>query len=260
VRQPTTLFCFVVARPLASDYLLLPLHSLSQCDDSAVFSNVSFAVLQRTSVAAIRGSMDVGPSAYRGFALNVPIFLQVWKHLAARALLHSWIVKLDVDTVLFVPRLRRVLQAAEPHSSLLTNPCSAAPACLPGVPCSRSPHAGCSYGGLMVFSAVFAREYAQRGQRCRQFLGPYDGVISEDGYMHNCVDVLNGSYQAMPGLLSLHQRDCCSGDAAYHPRKAVAAYSRCQDEARRCKRLPAGPRPFPQVLPHKSRARPRVRH
>ena len=81
LQSPATLFCFVVARPNPSDLRLLALHALSECDEAAVFSNASFTIRAERSVAAIRGSMDVGHSAYRGFALNVPIFLQVWKYV-----------------------------------------------------------------------------------------------------------------------------------------------------------------------------------
>ena len=116
-----TVFCFLVVRPIPRELHLLPHHNLSECDDAAVFSNVSVTIRQQRVSAALHGSMDVRGSAYHGFALNVQIFLQVWKQLAARLLSYSWVVKIDVDSVLLMPHLRRMLRTV-PTASLLTNP------------------------------------------------------------------------------------------------------------------------------------------
>ena len=94
---------------------------LSACNGHAVYSNESRIAGRYRTVPAINGSMRVGTSKrWRGAALNTPVLLQAYHSLLARAphLDHDWVVKLDLDTAVSIPRLRTVLRLFDPANPI----------------------------------------------------------------------------------------------------------------------------------------------
>mmetsp|Transcript_62412 Transcript_62412/g.180935 ORF Transcript_62412/g.180935 Transcript_62412/m.180935 type:complete len:903 (-) Transcript_62412:56-2764(-) len=119
------IFCYALMMPAGYETGLLRAQAkravgIFDCDDYAVFSNVSISLGKWNSTGPkimtyiVKGSLDVPLGGTWHTALNTGIFLRVWravlKHGGFRH--YDWTVKADADCVFFPSRLRVVLQLA----------------------------------------------------------------------------------------------------------------------------------------------------
>lgn len=190
-----SIFCFAVTTLSRDEWPLLPSFSrmLASCDESALYSNVTLAVpvaIER----AISGSMAVGRVGRSTWALNTPLFIQVWRHILSTGRHRGvqFTVKLDCDSIFWGARLRSVLAwysgaqrasaATSPGAMLLT---------------SFGPALKHVQGGAYALSRAALERYARRRHECEA----NSHSEAEDGYMSTCAGRLRLPVVAAPGLM-----------------------------------------------------------
>lgn len=226
----TTLFCWSVICPGSTDEAsaaLLARNVLSRCDSFAIYSNISRlrpSLLPATP--AIRGSMNV-PSFFFGWASNSALFISVYKQMVAerRHMRHTWIVKVDPDAVVVVPRLRRMLATLNASQPLVLGGQTLANPLEPGL-----------QGAIIPMSGAALRRLAHGGLAACERMLP-DDTFSEDMWLQCCATKLEITAVHLPGLRRNGVTDVlqCGTPhfAAFHGEllKRRAAFGRCAEIA-----------------------------
>jgi hypothetical protein len=247
------IFCWSVVRPNSHEVELLKEHLasnlISGCDGWAIYSNVSFTELlgqstatslfsygQSFSSAAINGSMSLengGPVANGvtsiSTPLNTPMFIQVWRHIIREGVFqnYDWIVKVDIDTVVFPHRLRQLLRK---HHQISQTPVRLT---------TQGENLTSWTGAIEILSRSAVEVYAEKQEFCESKVDYHDK--SEDWYLELCLYLLGVPYVSEPGLLSQNPSSnsqtgkihsamplCATQQtAAYHPLKSVQEFRSC---------------------------------
>lgn len=130
-RPGQSLFCFSLVLPVGYERSLLALQyrhraSLFQCDEYAVYSNMSMDIAPGVTSEVVDSDLVVRKGGEFGTALNTDVFLTVWAKVIkeGRFLFHHWTVKLDPDAVFFASRLRNlILKHNETEKGTYLNNC-----------------------------------------------------------------------------------------------------------------------------------------
>mmetsp|Transcript_24572 Transcript_24572/g.40740 ORF Transcript_24572/g.40740 Transcript_24572/m.40740 type:complete len:304 (+) Transcript_24572:158-1069(+) len=117
--NPLSIFCWAVVTPGTWEEQVLPYFvgtALLRCDDYALYTNCTSLAGGIRAVKFRDGTMQV---PYNKTAMNTALFIEAYQFMVSegRHQQHDWLVKLDVDTVLMVPRLRALLSGFDPEIS-----------------------------------------------------------------------------------------------------------------------------------------------
>ena len=194
---------------------------MSRCDAHAYFSNVSMVGKTRTT-PAILGSMDVGRAVIdqvlnRGRnALNTKIFMQAYSRILADRWheRYSWLVKVDIDTILVVHRLHALLATFSPSE----------PVVLKATTEQTDPLNRSLTGALIPVSQAAFTLFARSAAWCMRSVE--HERIAEDFWFGLCLDALGVRQVLTPALCRFDRTperpdsDICTthGAAALHPR------------------------------------------
>ena len=113
-----SIFCWLVVAAGTWEESVLPAFhksTLSWCDSWRIFSNVSRLPFQTPVTPLWDEPLSMQRSGQHGTALNTSVLLEAWRQLLSSEAVwrqHEWIVKLNVDTLLLVPTLRRLQTSA----------------------------------------------------------------------------------------------------------------------------------------------------
>lgn len=230
-----TLYCFSLMMPHGYETDLLTWQrsantSIFGCDEHAVYSNRSFLVAPGVMTNGINSSLECKVGGEWGTALNLDIFMAVWRHVIfdGRFQHYDWTVKVDPDAVFLPERLRRMLphHIEVPEGVYLNN-------------CKFGMH-----GPIEVFSRNAVNSWAAGSDKCvRHFSKLCKGTCGwgEDMFIDQCLmRVLNVRRDNEWALLL---EDHCAPDpkhpmpwgtsvcrdthAAFHPFKNQSAYAGC---------------------------------
>merc|ERR1712060_595807 len=190
---PPSLFCFALIMPHGYEQQHIARHAthgvgIFDCEESAVFSNVSFKIRSNgvhsmsIETVAIGGSLDtVIMTGNNGvIAANKDIFVRVWAAVVQdlRPWGHDWTVKADADAVFIPERLRGLLRMmwppegrADGYSAFLKN-------------CKYT-----LYGAIEVLSHRALAAYNDSSvTSCK--VGTAGQAVVEDRYLNECLKVL----------------------------------------------------------------------
>jgi hypothetical protein len=170
------------------------------------------------------GSLDVERGGVFWTALNIPVFVRVWKLIFHDAMFwnYNWTVKVDPDTVFLPQRLRHlVMDGPEPSKSLYFNNCEI----------------DAMHGPIEVMSRAAMGAYKWGIDHC---LDSKVASVKEDGedvFLRNCLEYLQVRRLDDWGMLTEKackedmSKGCISGKVAFHPFKTSRSYARCLREA-----------------------------
>jgi len=229
-----SLFCFALMLPRSYEQTLLGLQfdsklSLFGCDQYAIYSNEAIEVRPALITGIVDSDLKCSFGGEFGTALNLEIFLAVWKKVSADGVFknHAWTVKVDPDSVFFPAKLRSMLphhMPDQPKGVYLNN-------------CRYGMH-----GPLEVFSKNAVLNWVAGYQSC---LDHFNKVCSgscnwgEDMFIDQCMEkVLHARRDNEWGLLSeehckpdkrhsLDWQSCNNGNVAFHPFKTEVSYRAC---------------------------------
>jgi hypothetical protein len=223
VKREPTLFCFVVVRPNTTEVELVlaaleVADGLKSCDRYAIYSNASSlsgpgAPSSLAATAAIRGSMDVPLGGIYHTAMNTPVFQQVYRRMFYDNDFrqYDWIVKLDADSVVNVPKLRRTLAKHNPGDPQIIGIGRVMRGCV-----------------MAVTSGALAR-YAARPEACENMVDIRN--IGEDWYLTYCMKFLGVPKVVDHELVVARDPNvplkCDGTHAVFHPAKDVKTYRTC---------------------------------
>jgi len=163
---------------------LLMQHVLAQCDACALYSNVTLHVRFAGSADGLdttkvyNGSLHAPRGGPFRTALNTAQFIAAYRYMVVeeqRHMRHRWIVKVEPDSVVVVPRLRTLLSKIDPSVPLV----------LAGKP---GPFwDGHLEGAIIPLSSAGLAQYARRREKCERNHTFRDGK-SEDWYLGLCAN------------------------------------------------------------------------
>eukprot|EP00930_Biecheleria_cincta_P001621 TRINITY_DN102754_c0_g1_i1.p1 TRINITY_DN102754_c0_g1~~TRINITY_DN102754_c0_g1_i1.p1 ORF type:complete len:342 (+),score=60.56 TRINITY_DN102754_c0_g1_i1:86-1111(+) len=267
------LFCFIV---IAAEFGDVPRAKnildhddkdagFSGCDEFRIYSNMSY--IKELSAhhrcnncveQAIKGSMDVPfgrpdhTTSWAPTALNVPIFLQVWKHVFSTAPYqeYAWTVKTEVDVVFAASHLRNYLLALPPIVGADGNDQEAFGHKADEPAATRlSEQAAFGYnagdglhGPIEALTSRAVAAYAAKPEVCDK-VAEDNTDKGEDWWLDLCMGALGvrgvkqeqqlldeGSSAKFVGQAGHKFSHCDPGIAAYHPRKEIDSWNGCYAE------------------------------
>jgi len=177
----TSLFCFALMLPGSYEQDLLAMQykskvSLFQCEAFSVLSNKSIDVAPGLTSGIIDSDLQCKKGGEFGTALNLDIFIAVWKKVISDGtyLQHSWTVKVDPDAVFFADRLRSIVgvHSETPTGVYLNN-------------CKYGLH-----GPIEVFSRNAITSWAKGRQQCQDYFWKLchgDCFWGEDLFIDQCL-------------------------------------------------------------------------
>lgn len=229
-----TLYCFALMLPGSYEQGLLAFQyksrvSLFGCDAYAVYSNRAIEVAKGLVSGVVDSDLKCKKGGEFGTALNLPIFLAVWKEVVEDAtfLKHDWTVKVDPDAVFFPERLRGIVAMhPETEKGVYLNNCKYG-----------------LHGPLEVFSRNAVVTWSGGSKQCTDHFWKLcngDCMWGEDLFIDQCLfKVLDVGRQNDYRLLVEDHcdppddweqcRDFTS--VAFHPFKNVTGYRGCLDNA-----------------------------
>jgi len=237
----TSLFCFALMLPGSYEQDLLAMQykakvSLFQCEGFSVLSNMSIVVAPGLKSGLIDSDLQCKKGGEFGTALNLDIFIAVWKKVISDAtyLQHDWTVKVDPDAVFFADRLRSIVSIHEetPTGNYLNN-------------CKFGLH-----GPIEVFSRNAVTSWAKGRQQCQDYFWKLchgDCFWGEDLFIDQCLwKVLKVRRDNDWRLLT---EDHCSppkgwdncedaSRVSFHPFKKADTYMKCVNSANKHSSLP----------------------
>jgi len=179
------------------------------CDDFMVFSDATFpntsSALKAVKIEVLEGPLTSPRGGDTNSYLNAPTFAKAWHRIFVDARFNTfdWVVKVDVDAVLFPERLRYVLSSAcqeDPCEAVALNICGnwwgSATSMVPGP--------------IQAVSRAAVQRMAAGVERCHA-LGT--ARSEEDIYLSRCLDLLSVR-RASPKVLPVMNLECGSGVAA----------------------------------------------
>jgi len=111
-----SMYCFALMLPHTYEQGLLAMQyqasaSLFSCDAYSVYSNMSIEVAHGLTSRIVDSNLQCGMGGEFKTALNLHIFIAVWKRVKEDAVFmqHDWTVKVDPDAVFFPQRLKGVV-------------------------------------------------------------------------------------------------------------------------------------------------------
>jgi hypothetical protein len=194
------------------------------CDHHGVVSNTSFDFGDTQPMLVSPGSLDVQRGGVFWTALNIPIFVRVWREIFREALFwnYNWTVKVDPDTVFLPGRLRRlVMNGPSPSTSLYFNNCEI----------------DALHGPIEVMSRAAMGAYKWGIDHCLEAKVANVNEDGEDVFLRNCLEFLQVRRLDDWGLLTETackedmSMGCISGKVAFHPFKTADNYARCLHQA-----------------------------
>ncbi|CAK0852749.1 unnamed protein product, partial [Prorocentrum cordatum] len=232
-----SLFCLSLVMPSGYELDLLTMQrdrgiSIFKCDDVAIYSNESFEVAPGVTTHAIDSDLKCDVGGEFGTALNLEIFMEVWKHVLKdkRFEQQMWTVKVDADAVFFPDRLRAALpHHLEQEQGVYLNNCKFG-----------------MHGPLEVFSRRAVHTWAEGMQKCQEhFLEVCSGPCNwgEDLFIDQCAGkfleakrdddwTLLAEEHCVPDPRHKGEwRTCAGGQAAFHPFKTEQGYLDCMTAA-----------------------------
>mmetsp|Transcript_69308 Transcript_69308/g.200802 ORF Transcript_69308/g.200802 Transcript_69308/m.200802 type:complete len:499 (-) Transcript_69308:93-1589(-) len=234
LQPPGSLFCFVLMLPDGYEVNLVKMQaeqklSIFGCEEYTVFSNKAINLAPGVVASVVNSDLRCDVGGEFKTALNLNIFLAVWKQVIAENHFrnHDWTVKVDPDTVFFAERLRPLLAHHSPDipKGVYLNNCKFG-----------------LHGPLEVFSKNAVLAWSAGTETC---LAHFDQVCSgpcnwgEDMFIDQCLKkVLGVRRDSDWGLLSeehckpdsYHQNEwieCTNGNVAFHPFKTEVDYQAC---------------------------------
>ena len=214
------MFCFVVARPRTYEEhnvrFMRP--QLQKCDAYDVFSNESFPVAHnRLSRAVIQGDVDVqirgtvlGP-----IAANVPIFMQVWRWLSMHYTIYNqtWVVKIDADSLVDIPRLRAFLVTCTLRPPVITT------------------HTKSSvWGASFALHSSILKNYSAFRQSCEEdyrMVLRKGGFFAEDHYMFRCLTARTTISQWPIQPVMIEHSGCRTNSSVHRALKIPKRFEEC---------------------------------
>mmetsp|Transcript_121287 Transcript_121287/g.302684 ORF Transcript_121287/g.302684 Transcript_121287/m.302684 type:complete len:842 (-) Transcript_121287:147-2672(-) len=177
----SSLFCFALMLPGSYEQDLLAMQyknkvSLFDCEGYSVLSNKSIAVAPGLTSGIIDSNLMCKKGGEFGTALNLDIFIAVWKKVISDGtyLHHDWTVKVDPDAVFFADRLRSIVgvHSETPTGVYLNN-------------CKYGLH-----GPIEVFSRNAITSWAKGRQQCQDYFWKLchgDCFWGEDLFIDQCL-------------------------------------------------------------------------
>lgn len=232
----TTMYCFALMRPHSYEQDLLATQfkngaSIFACDKYDVFSNEVLEVYPGLNSRLVDSSLECSQGGEFGTALNLDIFIEVWKQVIVRGAYKevAWTVKVDPDAVFLVQRLRMYLpdHSEEP----LTN----------GVYLNN-----CKYGlhgPIEVFSRRAVELWARGWNKCKQHFQEKcqgDCFWGEDIFVDQCLSTVLKVRRDNDFRLLVEDHcdppqgwESCKDQSyvVFHPFKTALAYMDCLTKA-----------------------------
>lgn len=226
----TSLFCFALMIPHTYEQELLTLQytqniSLFQCESYAVYSNASLELSTGLASRPIDSDLQCQKGGEFGTALNLPIFLAVWKKVVADGIYlhHDWSVKVDPDAVFFAPRLRRAVRDhGETEKGVYLNNCKFG-----------------LHGPIEVFSRNAVTTWWEGRARCQDHFWKKcngDCLWGEDLFIDQCLEKVLGARRNNDYRLLVEDHcdppkdwDTCEDSlhVSFHPFKNGKDYMEC---------------------------------
>lgn len=235
MRSAGTLYCFALMQPDGYEKSLLAMThkqktSLFACDEFAIYSNKAIEVVPGVVSGVVNSSLKCDIGGEFKTALNLGIFVEVWKKVISdgRYLQHDWTIKVDPDAVFFPDLLKAILphHFEVPEGVYLNN-------------CKFGLH-----GPLEILSRNAVKAWDEGMGKCQQH---FDQLCSgfcgwgEDMYIDQCLWKVLGARR--DNEWSLLTEDHCpsdpdhipewtaslcnTGTIAFHPFKEPAKYTEC---------------------------------
>lgn len=227
-----SLFCFALMLPYSYEQGLLVMQhkvrtSIFACDEYAVYSNMSIQLAPGVRTSIVDSNLVCKKGGEFKTALNLQIFIQVWKKVAidGRYLFHGWTVKADPDSVFFPQRLRVAVQFhRDEYDGLYLNNCKFG-----------------MHGPLEVLSQAAVRAWLTGVQRCvKHFFELCSGDCKwgEDMFLDQCLGkflkvrrIDDANLLSEEHCESEDWQDCRNGRVSFHPFKDTAEYAACLQRA-----------------------------
>lgn len=256
-----TLYCLSIVYPVGYEVGLMKnifqkKAGIFECEESAVFSNFSFAIAPGLNTYPIGGDMHVEHGGKWGTALNTDVFVQLWKVVASqnRAQLFDWTIKVDPDAVLLPERFRDLVSCGPE--------CGIKGATLP-VPKGAVFLNNCKWGmhgGVEAMSKQAMQLFLANIDNCENIrmagmdinqppgLAEKDHAFGEDQYLRRCLRQLGvNQVDEYPTLLSElracgrpYPADCGGVRTAFHAMKTIQTWNYCHMYATTYGRWPKG--------------------
>jgi hypothetical protein len=230
----SSLFCFALMQAGTYEQDLLALQyskkvSLFACDSPAVYSNKSVTIAGGLRSRVINTSLNCELGGEFNTALNLDIFIVLWKKVIQDGdySKHGWTVKVDPDSVFFPQRLKQIVDGyRESQIGTYINNCKYG-----------------LHGPIEVFSRNAVETWSKGIKTCQEY---FDEKCSgscywgEDLFIDQCFQkVLNVTREENEKLLVEEHCDPPDGwescedptFVSYHPFKDAVEYQGCVDRA-----------------------------
>mmetsp|Transcript_82541 Transcript_82541/g.181420 ORF Transcript_82541/g.181420 Transcript_82541/m.181420 type:complete len:299 (+) Transcript_82541:56-952(+) len=207
-----SILCWLVTRSYGNELALVKAHyknhrSIFACDDHIVFSD-------KEDLSPIKAE-NIGPMESKrapwGGWYNTEVFLTAWDRLARSGhfAAHSWIVKVDADSVFFPDRLPAHLMGLNPAAPLYVK------------------DGQTMLGAIEVYSNAAVQVFAdQRVAVCNKDIQ----VSGEDGFINKCMETLGVKASVDNSLLksTTNIPDCADHQyVVFHPFVDEASVDEC---------------------------------
>jgi len=258
-----TLYCFALMLPHSYEQGLLAMQfqaevSLFACEAYSVFSNAAIEVTHGLTSHIVDSDLKCDKGGEFGTALNLNIFIAVWKKVVEDAVFleHDWTVKVDPDAVFFPQRLRGIVAMhPETDKGVYLNNCKFG-----------------LHGPIEVFSRHAVTTWSTGHKQCIDHFWKLchgDCLWGEDLFIDQCLAKVLGAQRENDYRILTEDHcdppkdwDSCTDESrvAFHPFKNETGYRTCLNNAEKARggnanKYPEPPAPTTEK-PHPTTAAP----
>mmetsp|Transcript_21250 Transcript_21250/g.56224 ORF Transcript_21250/g.56224 Transcript_21250/m.56224 type:complete len:874 (+) Transcript_21250:50-2671(+) len=236
--RPMTLYCFALMLPGSYEQGLLAFQyrlkvSLFGCDAYSVYSNQAIKVAEGLVSGVVDSDLKCEKGGEFGTALNLPIFLAVWKKVVEDAIFkkHDWTVKVDPDAVFFPERLQGIVAMfPETEKGVYLNNCKFG-----------------LHGPIEVFSRHAVTTWSTGHKQCIDHFWKLchgDCLWGEDLFIDQCLAKVLGAQRENDYRILTEDHcdppkdwDSCTDESrvAFHPFKNETGYRTCLNNAEKAR-------------------------